>query len=256
MFCSNCGAQIDDQARFCENCGAPAGNSQMHTEAAADAQTQAVPPADAEVQEQHVTENIRLCPDGMYRWVYEFRMMKNPSVLFTIWKIFGGILGGVWVLETVLMLFDGFDAEVFLHNTFAIAIFALVFFVLGVISYVIVAAMNGWKYIVLFEMNEEGVTHTQMQKQFEKAQAIGWLTEMAGLLTGNLTTAGIGINTAIHNSLHSEFAKVKNIRVRRGRHTIYVNELLNKNQIYAEPADFDFVLNYISARIPSGAAKK
>ena len=74
------------------------------------------------VRGHKVADSIYLCPDGMYRWVYEFRMMKNPSVLFTIWKIFGGILGGVWVLETVLMLFDGFDAEVFLHNTFAIAI--------------------------------------------------------------------------------------------------------------------------------------
>ena len=248
MFCPNCGFQTDDHARFCEQCGASLNSGEMPAGAA--------PGQDSAIQGEKVTENIYLCPDGMYRWIYEFRMMKNPVILFTLLKIFGGVFGGIWLFETVLMLFDGFDSEVFLHNTLGIAVITLVMLVICLISYVIVAAMNGWKYIVLFEMNDEGVTHTQMQKQFEKAQAIGWLTEMAGLLTGNLTTTGIGINTAIHNSLHSDFAKVRNIKVRRGQHTIYVNGLLGKNQVYAEPADYDFVLDYISTRIPADAARK
>ena len=58
------------------------------------------------------------------------------------------------------------------------------------------------------------------------------------------------------DSLKTEYAKVKSIRIRRSRHTIYVNEMFNKNQVYAEPADLDFVAGYISARIPSGAAGK
>lgn len=79
---------------------------------------------------------------------------------------------------------------------------------------------------------------------------------MAGAMTGNLTTMGIGINTAVHNSLHSDFAKVRKIKVRRRQHTIYVNELLEKNRVYAEPEDFDFVLDHISKRIPADAAEK
>ena len=249
MFCPNCGFQTDGHAHFCEQCGAPTESG----EAMRSAQVSAV--QDTAIQGQKVTENIFLCPDGMYRWIYEFRMMKNPAVLFTLLKIFGGIFGGVWLLETALMLFGGgFNAESFLHNTFAIAMIALVMLVLCVISYVIVAAMNGWKYIVLFEMNEEGVTHTQMQKQFEKAQAVGWLTAAAGLMTGNLTAAGIGINAAVHNSLHSDFAKVKKIKEHRKLNTIYVNGILEKNQVYAEPADYEFVLAYISARVPAGTA--
>ena len=251
-FCPNCGFQTDNHAQFCEQCGASLNSSKMHAEAGTSAPDQGV-----SGQGMKVTENIYLCPDGMFRWIYEFRMMKNPTILFTILKIFGGIFGGIWLFETILMLFnDGFDAEVFLHNTLAIAAIALVMLVLGFISYMIVAAMNGWKYIVLFEMNDEGVTHTQMQKQFEKAQALGWLTAMAGAITGNLTTVGIGINTAVHNSMHSDFSKVRNIKIRRRQHTIYVNELLGKNQVYAAPGDFDFVSDYISARIPADAARK
>ncbi|MBQ3841322.1 MAG: zinc ribbon domain-containing protein [Ruminiclostridium sp.] len=248
MFCSKCGAQIDDNARFCPECGELTGKNKTGAEAA-----ETKPP----IQGQKVTENIYLCPDGVYRWIYEFKMMKNPTVLFTIWKIFGGILLGVWVFQVLLMLIDGdFSVEGLLDSTKNIGIVALVLFVIGYIAYVIVAAQNGWKYIVLFEMDEAGVTHTQMQKQFEKAQALGWLTAMAGILTGNVTAVGIGIGSAVHNTLNSEFDKVKNIKVRRGRHTIYVNELLNKNQVYAEPADFDFVLDYITARLPADTPKK
>ncbi|MBR3043043.1 MAG: zinc ribbon domain-containing protein [Oscillospiraceae bacterium] len=256
MFCPNCGFQISDDARFCEQCGASLNSGGMRAETETNAPAQTPPVQNAAMEGTKVTKNIYLCPDGMFRWIYEFRMMKNPVILFTILKIFGGIFGGIWLFETVLMLFDGFDTEVFLHNTFAIAAITLVILVIGLLSYVIVAAMNGWKYIVLFEMNDEGVTHTQMQKQFEKAQAIGWLTTMAGAMTGNLTTIGIGINTAVHNSLHSDFAKVRKIKVRRRQHTIHVNELLEKNQVYAEPEDFDFVLDHISKRIPADAAGK
>ena len=257
MFCPNCGFQTDDHAHFCEQCGISLESSEGRANTETIEQVQGSPDQNTMMQGEKVTENIYLCPDGVFRWIYEFRMMKNPVILVTILKIFGGIFGGIWLFETILMLFDGgFDTEVFLHNTLAIAVITLVMLLIGLISYVIVAAMNGWKYIVLFEMNDEGVTHTQMQKQFEKAQALGWLTAMAGAVTGSLTTAGIGINTAIHNSLHSDFSKVRNIKIRRRQHTIYVNELLGKNQVYAEPADFDFVLEYINARIPADAAKK
>ena len=34
-----------------------------------------------------VSENIYLCPDGVYRWIYEFPMAKNPTILITVWKV-------------------------------------------------------------------------------------------------------------------------------------------------------------------------
>ena len=36
---------------------------------------------------EKVTENVYLCPDGVYRWVYEFPMLKNPAILFTVWRV-------------------------------------------------------------------------------------------------------------------------------------------------------------------------
>ena len=30
-----------------------------------------------------MSENIKKCDDGSYRWVYEFDMLKNPIILLT-----------------------------------------------------------------------------------------------------------------------------------------------------------------------------
>ncbi|MBP5604825.1 MAG: zinc ribbon domain-containing protein [Ruminiclostridium sp.] len=256
MFCNQCGSRIDDNARFCPMCGNVTGTAA----AVSDTATSAPPgqPARTEpIRGQLVTENIYLCPDGVFRWVYEFRMMKNPTIFFTILKIFGVMIGGVFLFDLILLLIDGdLDMDSFLGNVKIFGIIFLVFAVLAFVSYVIVAAKNGWKYMVLFEMDENGVTHTQMQKQFEKAQAMGWLTALAGIAAGDPTLAGAGIISAVHDSVHSEFSKVKNIKVLRRRGVIKVNEMLFKNQIYVGPGDFDFVLNYINARIPDSAARK
>ena len=44
-----------------------------------------------------VTERIRLCPDGVYRWFYSFSMLKNPAQLFTVWKVLGLSFGIVYL---------------------------------------------------------------------------------------------------------------------------------------------------------------
>ena len=62
--------------------------------------------------------------------------------------------------------------------------------------------------------------------------------------------AGTGLLAATKNEQATEFIKVKRMRSFRVFHTIKLDSLLNHNQIYAEPEDFDFVLEYISKRIP------
>ena len=169
-----------------------------------------------------ITENVYLCPDGKYRWCYEFRMLKNPAILITVLK--------------VLMLSFGIVVG---------------FMVLGAVSYLILAAMYGWSYQVLFTMDENGVEHRQMKKQFEKAEAIGWLTAAVGLAAGNIGRAGTGLLAATKTSTTSEFQHVRKVRAVQRRDVIYVNQLLEHNQVYVEDADFDFVRNYIEEHCPN-----
>lgn len=197
---------------------------------------------------EKVTENIYLCPDGVYRWVYEFPMLKNPTILFTVWKVLLVSCAICLVLVGVPILFtEGLGGLLGLPK--GIGAGALVLIALSIPAYVILAAMYGWKYVVLFEMDDEKVRHIQMEKQFGKAEALGWLTVMAGLTSGNLTAAGSGMLSATKNTSTSYFADVKQVKANRAMHVIRVNQLLNRNQIYAEDADFDFVLQYIQERV-------
>ena len=156
------------------------------------------------------------------------------------------------VEEMVNMLKNGDDGLVgaFTAQTKELLIPAAILFGLSIAAYIILACIYGWKYCVLFEMNETGIRHIQMEKQYKKAQALGWLTAMAGAAAGMPGTAGMGLLAATKNEQATEFSKVKRMRTFRAFHTIKLDSSLNHNQIYAESEDYDFVLEYISKRIP------
>ena len=120
-----------------------------------------------------------------------------------------------------------------------------------VISYLILTAIYGWKYIVLFEMDEEKVVHIQMPKQYEKALALGWLTAMAGLAAQSITTAGAGVLSAAKDTSTSRFEDVRTVKAYPRRHLIKVNERLEHNQVYAAKEDFAFVKDYIVSHCPN-----
>ncbi|MBQ6295074.1 MAG: hypothetical protein IJK80_04360 [Firmicutes bacterium] len=199
-----------------------------------------------------VSENVYLCPDGIYRWVYEFPMVKNPTILITVWKVLLVSCAICLVLVGVPLLFtDGPESLLGLGKGFGAAL--LVLLPLSILGYLLVAAAYGGKYMVLFEMDETKVKHIQMEKQVKKAQAMGWLTAMAGLAAGNLSAAGSGLLASSKSVSTSVFADVKQVKADRAMHVIRVNQLLEHNQVYANGADFDFVLNYILDRVPEAA---
>ena len=197
-----------------------------------------------------VSENIWLCPDGVYRWTYEMDMLRNPSIMISVWKVLGISFGVVFLFDLIVTLFDSVlePWEAFLGVGKLFLILAAIFLVLSVLSYIILAALYGWKYQVLFEMTDEYVKHIQMPKQFKKAEAIGWLTAFVGALAGKPYMVALGSNVAARDTKTSEFKSVEIVKVRRKRHTIHVDYLLDKNQVYAEDGDFDFVEKFILDR--------
>ena len=54
-------------------------------------------------------KQIELCADGKYRWAYEYDMLRNPSILFVVLKIFAYLILGMGLLILILGLFDGSD---------------------------------------------------------------------------------------------------------------------------------------------------
>lgn len=202
-----------------------------------------------------MSENIRKCEDGTYRWVYEFSMLKNPIILLTILKIFLIVMVGIWVVFGLFRIgSDGF-AGAFAHQTKEMLIPGLILLGLSILGYLILAGIYGWKYCVLFEMDEQGIRHIQMEKQYNKAQVLGWLTAVAGAAAANPNAAGTGLLAATKNEQATEFSKVKCFRALKAFHTIKLDSLLNHNQIYAEPEDYDFVWTYVSSRCKKAKIK-
>ena len=200
---------------------------------------------------QQITENIWLCADGKYRWVYEMNMLRNPTILLTVWKVMGISFGITFLFVLILGLFKnpGMKDILELAGVFVL-IFLVVGVVIGLIAYLIVAGEYGWKYIVLFEMDETSIRHIQMKKQFDKAKAMSLMTALIGAAAGKPGRVGTGLLAAGKQSSTSEFARVKAVIAHRRRNVIKVNETLEHNQVYAADEDFDFVLNYICERVP------
>ena len=177
-------------------------------------------------------------------------MLKNPFILLTVLKIFLIVLVGIWVVFGLFRIGNDGFVGAFALQTKELLIPAAILFGLSIVAYIILACIYGWKYCVLFEMNETGIRHIHMDKQYKKAQAIGWLTAMAGAAAGKPGAAGTGLLAATKNEQATEFRIVKRMRSFRAFHTIKLDGLLNHNQIYTQPEDYDFVLDYISKRIP------
>ena len=118
------------------------------------------------------------------------------------------------------------------------------------IGYVIYAATQGFKYCVVFEMDGEGVTHTQMPKQFKKAQAMSLITMLMGSVQGKPGAVGTGLLAASKQSMVSHWESVRSVEIDARHNVIKVNERMNKNQVYARDEDFEFVENFIKSHVP------
>lgn len=205
------------------------------------------------VDETYSTEpsHVMLCSDGKYRWVYEFDMLRNPSMIILVLKVFGIAMLIVFGFMIILDIYDGDSfQEILAFEGKLILIILAIIVPLCIVSYLILAASFNWKYVVLYEMDEEGIECRQLKKQVKKTKAIGFITTMLGIATGNPTTMGAGILAATRSTSYSTFSSVKAVKPYPRRDLIKVNEPFFYNQIYVEDEDFDFVYNYIRTHCP------
>ena len=125
-----------------------------------------------------------------------------------------------------------------------------VFLIIGYIAYVIVAWCYGWKYVVLFTLDEKEVKHEQMPRQVKKAMLLGALTAMVGGAAGKPGVAGSGLLAASRTSTTSVLANVARLKPCRRHNLIKVNQLLNKNRVFVPDEDFDFVYDFLCQHCP------
>lgn len=192
--------------------------------------------------------------DGSYIWYYELRMFKNPAILFALFKIFASI---VFVMSLVVGLLD--TKNIF-ESIKIIALFNLYgdlgLLALVALAYSVYALILGKKYCVIFEMNEKTISHKQLDRQFKKAEVISFLTTLVGGAAGSTPAMGAGLLAGTRNEMVTQFNKVKKIVVKRNRSVIYLASGPFWNQIYVRKEDFDFVLDFITKRLPQRVKTK
>lgn len=188
--------------------------------------------------------------DDRYCWACEVNLFKNPYILFTILKVLCISAGIVFVFSVLISLGE---RDFFFKGFFEmLGVFVLItagLCLLGAISYVIYALILGKKYCVCFCMDENGITHTQMDRQAEIAELTGAIVALAGTFAGKPGVAGTGILAGARSSISTNFKKVKRIRSFPDSCTIKLDAPFSHNQVYTAPEDFDFVLQYIKNRV-------
>jgi hypothetical protein len=200
---------------------------------------------------------VKLYPDGKYRWVYEVPMLKNPTILFDVYKVLGISFGIVWLFNVLLISCeDGLNLRNLWSFTSGFLILMLVFLVIGYVAYFIVAWSYGWKYIVLFTLDEKEVVHQMMPRQMGKAKVLGALTALVGSVAGKPGVMGAGVLAASRSTSTSVLANVARLVPRRRLHLIKVNQLLNKNRVFVPDEDFDFVYNFLCQHCPKAMKKE
>ena len=192
-----------------------------------------------------------LCPDGKYRWVYDVPMLKNPSILFEVFFVLGVSFGVVWLF---VLLLGGCSSHFRLSEMWDITrgflILMAVFFVLGCVAYFFVSWYYGWKYSILFIMDEQEVVHKQLPSTLGKARAIGKLTALAGAAGGKAGVAGLGILAANRTSMGTSYSSVRRLIACRRRHLIKVRERFSRNMVFVADEDFDFVYQFLCEHCP------
>ena len=195
-----------------------------------------------------ISEHVSLCKDGKYRWIYSMNLLKNPTILLIVWRIFLFMLLGIFAF---VFIFDAkLGLERFLMNLKAFGIALGVMTIVVILGYLLYTAIIGGKYIVEFEMDENGVNHKQVASQAKKAKRIGKTVAGVGAITGNVSMVGTGINSQ-RTEMYSDFKHVKRVLAFQHFNLIKVNAPLNHNQVYASKEDFDFVKNYILSHCPN-----
>ena len=200
---------------------------------------------------------VKHYPDGKYRWIYEVPMLKNPSILIDVYKVLGISFGIVWLFNVLLVgCEDGLNLKNLWSLTSGFLVLYLVFLVIGYVAYFIVAWYYGWKYIVLFTLDEKQVVHQQMPRQTEKAKVLGALTALLGAAAGKPGVMGTGVLSASRTSSTSVLANVSRLIPRRRLHLIKVNQLLNKNRVFVPDEDFEFVYDFLCQHCPKAKKKE
>ncbi len=194
---------------------------------------------------------VRMYQDGKYHWIHEVNLYKNPTILIDVYKVFGiTMLIFFMIMMLIQACADGISMETITLPLNITGLMVAIFAALGLLGYLLYAVISGGKYVVHFTLDDNGVVHEQTGSSKKASGIIGMLTALVGIFAKKPGVMGAGMMAGSRTAMSSSFADVKKVKAYRGMNMIKVNETFEKNRVYVNDEDFDFVYDYIRSRCP------
>ncbi len=197
-------------------------------------------------------------PDGSYRWIHEVRLLTDTLLPATLIKICLLASLAPPLLLAFLSLIEGTFLRDYPAFIKVFAITAGILMGLCLIAYYLVfVPVMGGRYTVVFEMDEDGISHIEMPKKTDKMFVLNTLGVMAGIASGNLSVAGANLMAASRKRMYTGFKNVRKIILyrKKGAMKLVANDM-TRNLIYAPSQDLERVYQMILERCPRGTRVK
>ena len=226
-FCSQCGASLENAAKFCGGCGAPITAAHPAAEpfvAAPDSQ-----PGEFDTEDERI----------LLTWNARIRVLFNPSV-------WGGLLAAVGIPSVFLSLLMFSVSRQADSLLFGVVIFTGVMVMFVVITAVI-DLFGGFR--VVFALTTNGVRSVSGKGAKAAASTAFW----AGLLLGKASVAGTGLLAESEQDVFIPYSEVTKVKVRPGRRYILVKGgfLQKPIGLYCTPENFAQAEAFIRQHCPT-----
>ena len=214
-------------------------------------------------------ERVTLYEDGVYRWCYVMDMWRNRYMIRLVWKIIVPLLGipllliGVMGLKNAAYLMQqGIAAEelMFYMRGDMIALYVVGGILAGILLlteliYAVCAlAMHGqWR--IRFEMDDSAVALVRNPGTMETLNTLGAVAGILGVIAGKPGEAlRVGGTLAMANNTGtSRFESTRRVKRIRKYDVLDLREWFGTNQIYVPREDYEYVRDFILARVSEKA---
>lgn len=183
--------------------------------------------------------------DGTYDWIYCMNMMKDMSMV----KFYFKVVSLCFLPIVLMMIWMALNKQLSMY-AFCVTMLSFGGALLVVIFCIwLVNKMYRGKYMLVYQMNDEGITFSQTSDQAAMTRAIAAASAAVSAAGGHAggVISGTGM-TLRANAYHSSFAKVRSVKCVRKDNLIWVNTFLQYQQVYVPKSAFGFVWNYITER--------
>lgn len=181
----------------------------------------------------------------LLQWKYEYDLFQNRHMLYLLLRIFGIVLGGVFVI--LLILLTG-NSEFMEHD---LPIFLLcglggIVLILGLICliYFLVARAKKGRNLLHYEMTPQQIRRVLTEKQIKKDQTMGVINDIAGILgTGPNARNAAHIATQLESGSYrvSEFSRVTSVKYVPRYDLIRLRDPDKTFEVYAGKEEYEIV---------------